>query len=160
LLIPVFVVGTFISTKFPPLAILGAVVIGILLIAFNFTLTLRRLHDINMSGFWMLLTFVPFVSNFFMLFLLLKSGDDGDNDYGPPPPPNSTGITLIAGGGLLLILLLVFAVALPAYKNYTNRMHGDYQDSYEEQVEEDDEESQQQIQEMLQEMERQRGSRQ
>ncbi|GHU14671.1 hypothetical protein FACS189441_4860 [Betaproteobacteria bacterium] len=110
LLIPVIMVGIFLYTKFPPLAILGAVVVGILVIAFNFTLTFRRLHDIDMSAWWILLTFAPPVSNFFVLFLLLKAGDDGDNDYGPPPPPNSTGVIVMAAGMLLLMALAIFGL--------------------------------------------------
>ncbi|GHT93156.1 hypothetical protein AGMMS49545_11920 [Betaproteobacteria bacterium] len=110
LLIPVIMVGIFLYTKFPPLAILGAVVVGILAIAFNFTLTFRRLHDIDMSAWWILLTFAPLVSNFFVLFLLLKAGDDGDNDYGPPPPPNSIGVIVMAAGMLLLMALMIFGL--------------------------------------------------
>ena len=162
LLIPVIVVGAFLAAKFQPLAVLGAVVVGILVIAFNFTLTFRRMHDINMSAWWMLLFFMPGINNFFTLFLLLKSGDDGDNDYGPPPPRNSTGVALIAGGGLLLMLLLVFSVMLPAYNDYTHRARAG-QGGYEKQKKEDPkdrEKSQQQLQEILQQMERQRDSRQ
>ncbi|MDR1888720.1 MAG: DUF805 domain-containing protein [Zoogloeaceae bacterium] len=158
LLVLAVVVGTFLSTKFPPLATLGAIVVGIILFAFYFTLTLRRLHDINLSGFWMLLMFVPFVSFFFQLFLLLKAGDDGENDYGPPPPPNGMGINLMAGG-MLLILVLMFGLSISAYTDDTNRMRTHQGDYPEQADDDDDEESREQMRQILQEMEKQRGSR-
>ncbi len=44
----------------------------------------RRLHDINKSGWWILLGFVP-LANFALLYFTLKEGDKGENLYGPDP---------------------------------------------------------------------------
>jgi uncharacterized membrane protein YhaH (DUF805 family) len=77
-------------------------------------LTVRRLNDIGVSGYWAVLplplllvflfvfdifhdlafvvlaTFI--INNLFTLFLCIKKGDvDSDNAYGPPPPPNDVG---------------------------------------------------------------------
>jgi uncharacterized membrane protein YhaH (DUF805 family) len=112
LLIPVTLVCAFLVTKFPPLAMLGVVVVGIMMIAFQFTLTFRRLHDINMSAWWMLLLLVPLLSTLLALFLLLKSGDEEDNDYGPPPPPNSMGVNLVAYG---MLLVIVFSIGVSLF---------------------------------------------
>ena len=47
----------------------------------------RRLHDINASGWWYLLPpLVPLVG----LILLLKKGTDGTNQYGPDPLRKNT----------------------------------------------------------------------
>jgi uncharacterized membrane protein YhaH (DUF805 family) len=43
---------------------------------------IRRLHDTNRSGWWIL---VPFASIVFLCF----AGDLGENRFGPPPPPIS-----------------------------------------------------------------------
>ena len=47
--------------------------------------TIRRLHDTDRSGWWLLLAFVPFVSLVLLVFLLLP-GTPGDNRFGAPVP--------------------------------------------------------------------------
>ena len=49
-----------------------------------FPLAIRRLHDLNASGWYVLLTFVPF-GQFLILWLMFKKGADGSNKYGDPP---------------------------------------------------------------------------
>lgn len=49
-----------------------------------FPLSIRRLHDLNASGWYVLLTFVPF-GQFLILWLMFKKGTDGANSYGEPP---------------------------------------------------------------------------
>ncbi|PLX70033.1 MAG: DUF805 domain-containing protein [Denitrovibrio sp.] len=44
----------------------------------------RRLHDIGRTGWWALLTFVP-VIGFFVLIYFLVQDSDADNKYGPNP---------------------------------------------------------------------------
>lgn len=46
--------------------------------------SVRRLHDINKSGWWMLLCLVPFGSIVILVFTCIDS-DPGDNQYGPSP---------------------------------------------------------------------------
>ena len=43
-----------------------------------------RLHDLNSSGWWLLLMFVPFVNIVLFLWLLFRRGDRKVNDYGRP----------------------------------------------------------------------------
>lgn len=92
---------------------------------FSLRLMVLRLHDVNMSGKW-ILGFLAFIvlggilKNFIMvgvvsLIFWLGSaiiycfipGTDGDNDYGSPPGPNSTLVNIGAG---LFILLQVFSI--------------------------------------------------
>ncbi len=47
--------------------------------------TIRRLHDTDRSGWWLLLGFVPFVSLVLLVFLLLP-GTPGGNCFGAPVP--------------------------------------------------------------------------
>lgn len=49
-----------------------------------FPLSVRRLHDINVSGWYVFLTFVPFCQ-FFILWLMFKEGTQGPNKYGEEP---------------------------------------------------------------------------
>jgi uncharacterized membrane protein YhaH (DUF805 family) len=45
----------------------------------------RRLHDTNRSGFWMLIAFLPIIGAFVLLVFNCLEGTPGDNDYGPNP---------------------------------------------------------------------------
>ncbi|MCQ2232584.1 MAG: DUF805 domain-containing protein [Paludibacteraceae bacterium] len=58
------------------------IALGLLLPAL--AVQVRRLHDINKSGWWILLGFVP-LANFALLYFTLKEGDKGENLYGPDP---------------------------------------------------------------------------
>ncbi|MBE8596505.1 DUF805 domain-containing protein [Xenorhabdus sp. BG5] len=50
----------------------------------SLAVTVRRLHDINCSGWWFLLAFVPVASIILFVFTLLE-GTQGDNEYGADP---------------------------------------------------------------------------
>lgn len=50
-----------------------------------FALTVRRLHDIDYSGWWFFIGFVPFVGGIIQLVLALLPGTEGDNRYGANP---------------------------------------------------------------------------
>jgi len=58
----------------------------------NFTVTIRRLHDIGRSGLWYLISILPFGYLVLFVFFCLPSERD-DNIYGPPPggPRQPTG---------------------------------------------------------------------
>ena len=45
----------------------------------------RRLHDTGRSGWWLLLSLVPLVGIFIVLFFLILDGQPGENSYGPNP---------------------------------------------------------------------------
>jgi uncharacterized membrane protein YhaH (DUF805 family) len=50
----------------------------------------RRLHDINASGWYLLLSLVPLVNFILGLTLLFKKGTEGPNQYGPDPLKSNT----------------------------------------------------------------------
>jgi uncharacterized membrane protein YhaH (DUF805 family) len=45
----------------------------------------RRLHDTDRSGWWMLLSLVPVIGSIWLLVLLCSEGTYGPNEYGPNP---------------------------------------------------------------------------
>ena len=53
----------------------------------------RRLHDTNHSGWWLLLALIPILGPIVLLVFLIKDSDAGTNQYGPNPkmpnPKNS-----------------------------------------------------------------------
>jgi uncharacterized membrane protein YhaH (DUF805 family) len=57
----------------------------------NLSVSVRRLHDTNNTGWWILLYWVPVIG---LLLLVLISyidpGDETENRYGPPPPDART----------------------------------------------------------------------
>lgn len=50
----------------------------------SLAVTVRRLHDINMSGWWILITFIPF-GNLVLFILAMMDGTVGANNYGNDP---------------------------------------------------------------------------
>lgn len=60
-------------------------VLLILVVAFVFSLSARRFHDLGKSGWLSLLMLIPVVNFFVWLFLLLAPGKSGSNLYGTQP---------------------------------------------------------------------------
>lgn len=86
------------------------------------SITVRRLNDMDMSGWMCLLMIVPIANVAMWLLLALKGGTSGANRYGLPPGPNNFGVILAAlifpfGIGILA------AISIPAYQNYVQRTH-------------------------------------
>jgi len=48
-------------------------------------LTVRRLHDTDRSGWWILINLVPFIGSIVILIFALIDGTPGDNRFGPSP---------------------------------------------------------------------------
>ena len=65
---------------------LGYLALLVFYIYFYIVITARRLHDLDKSGWMMLLMLLPLINVFFILYLLLASGTAGFNRYGAPRP--------------------------------------------------------------------------
>ena len=63
--------------------------IGIILIltgnAFALFPSVKRLHDMNLSGWLVLIVFIPLINLIFIFVLLFKRGTEGPNAYGSDP---------------------------------------------------------------------------
>lgn len=64
---------------------LALLVLGLGLIVPALAVSVRRLHDTNKSGWWLLLYFVPFVGAIVILVFLCLEGTKGANMYGDEP---------------------------------------------------------------------------
>lgn len=84
----------------------------------------RRLHDLNLSGWLVILIFIPVINVLFSLYLIFAHGNKSINQYGYPPRPNRTIHYLAVFVPLVLIFIIgIFAaIALPAYDNYTQHV--------------------------------------
>ena len=111
------------SVAFGVSPILGGIIVTVIYIAIvviSILLTIQRCHDLNKSGWWALLLFVPFAVFYFYFF----PGTKGSNQFGLMPPPNGKGV--IAGSILLPLAMIVLmgilsAIALPAYQDYVKK---------------------------------------
>ncbi len=67
----------FLRTNFSPIVLTIIYIILILVLnVWYFSLFVRRFHDLGHSGLWTLLTFIPGVVVFIILFLIFKKGQD------------------------------------------------------------------------------------
>ena len=60
-----------------------SIIYSILIFIPNITITVRRLHDVNKSG-WNLLWYITIIGMLFILILNVLKGTEGENKYGPP----------------------------------------------------------------------------
>jgi len=58
---------------------------GLAVLIPGIALSIRRMHDLNKSGFWILLSFIPIIGWIWLLILAATEGTKGDNTYGPDP---------------------------------------------------------------------------
>ncbi|MEN9847433.1 MAG: hypothetical protein RL368_173 [Pseudomonadota bacterium] len=72
-------------------------------------LSIRRLHDINLGGWWLLFCLIPKVHIALGLLLISIPGTPDANYFGAPPTINH-GVVKIWGGLSILILLWIFGV--------------------------------------------------
>jgi uncharacterized membrane protein YhaH (DUF805 family) len=84
----------------------------ILLSYFSFVFTIRRLHDLNLSGWLSVLVYVPIVGFVFWLYLTFVRGSEGRNLFGHP---RSTRLWEGLFGILIGLLLFVPMIIVPIY---------------------------------------------
>ncbi len=51
----------------------------------NLAVSVRRLHDTDRSGWWLLISLIPLVGFIVLLVFFTSRGTDGDNRFGPDP---------------------------------------------------------------------------
>jgi uncharacterized membrane protein YhaH (DUF805 family) len=120
-LVAVAIAGALAAVLSESLGAIMVVVVYLATLVFSVLVSIKRSHDMDWSGWTVLLTLIPFVG----LIWLFKRGTEGTNSYGAPPPPNTTGVKIL--GFLFPILAVVgilAAIAIPAYAEYTRRAAG------------------------------------
>ncbi len=99
-----------------------SIILYIALLIGLFTVAVRRLHDLDHSGFVSIVLLIPIINLLLSLYMLLFPGTPGINDYGKRPLPN-TAATWIAGAVLPIgFIILMATAAIPAYQDYQLRM--------------------------------------
>ena len=75
---------------------------------FLILLVSRRLHDLNKSGWWMLLFLVPVLNILFLVYILLGAGNTHPNQYGWP---RASAVWEKILGWLMIILTVLSVLA-------------------------------------------------
>ena len=81
------------NNKLGILLMILCVVYGLAVLLPSLACAVRRLHDTNKKGLWILIALVPFIGGIWLLVLLATDGTQGDNQFGPNPKtlPAQTG---------------------------------------------------------------------
>lgn len=89
------VFSSFLGTIDYNLGMLMEIIIYAITIPVSVCLAIRRLHDLDRSGWFYLISLVPVVNALLGLYLLFAKGTEGDNQYGPDPlaPKNESNST-------------------------------------------------------------------
>ncbi|MCW8194843.1 DUF805 domain-containing protein [Proteobacteria bacterium 005FR1] len=102
--------------------IVAGLAVYVLMLVPTTAMLVRRLNDLNHSGWLALLMLVPLVNIGFTLYILFAPGTKGPNRYGPAPAANSGGVIAAATIlPLIFVIGILAAVAIPAYQEYVER---------------------------------------
>jgi len=84
-------VGIDIAIGDSPRRISALLIVFIVLLVPGFAVSVRRLHDINRSGWWLLISQVPLIGPVILIIWAIRPGNAGPNRFGPDPlrPPPS-----------------------------------------------------------------------
>jgi uncharacterized membrane protein YhaH (DUF805 family) len=58
---------------------------GLLVLLPTLAVIVRRLHDTNRSGWWILIGIIPIIGTIVLIVFLATEGNAGDNQHGPDP---------------------------------------------------------------------------
>lgn len=69
------------------IVMLVVLVYALALIVPGLAMAIRRLHDTDRSGWWILINFVPIVGPIILIVFLASASTEGPNQYGMPDTP-------------------------------------------------------------------------
>ena len=82
----------------------------------TFIFTVRRLHDLDRSGWQSILLFIPIINLIIIIALMLVAGEQQTNRFGPPPGKN-TAFTWLGALIPFILLLAAFGFGYWAYQD-------------------------------------------
>lgn len=84
----IMIVAGILSAIAPVLGMVGYAAYVIFLLACiipSIAIGIRRLHDTDRTGWWLLISFVPLIGAIVLLVFFVMEGTQGPNQYGPDP---------------------------------------------------------------------------
>lgn len=88
----------------------------------SLAITMRRLHDIGKSGWWILVALIPIVGIFWLLFLLCKKG----NTVNPPIPLTTTDKIILNTSIIVVSILAILVYFKPFNHIQTSQPHNNW----------------------------------
>lgn len=76
------------------IGVLGTIY-GLLVFIPSIAVSVRRLHDIGRSGWWLLIAFVPLIGGIVLLIFMLLDSEPGGNQYGDSPKEDDNDLVTI-----------------------------------------------------------------
>jgi len=139
LYIPLLIIVWFLIKS--PLYILGIIIFVITFLAsmiIPWLFGIRRLHDSDRPGWWMLLGFIPIIG-FYLLFLFVEQGDMQANKYGEVPPRFKTNKEHFRDAVFIFLLYIIFVAGSGYYIFKQYSFSRNYEYSYENELDDYDE---------------------
>ena len=65
------------------------ILVSLLILLPTVAVEVRRFHDLDVSGWWVLLSFIPIIGALILLVWFCMQGTNGENQYGPDPVPTA-----------------------------------------------------------------------
>ena len=65
-------------------------VLNLILFLPNLAISVRRLHDLDKSGWWVLINLIPIIGFLIYIFWAVQKGTNGPNRFGPDPVKEDT----------------------------------------------------------------------
>lgn len=99
---------TFSNSSIPFIIIIPVILVACVALYLAMVFTIRRLHDLNHSGWLCLLLFVPFVGTLFQLYIYFAKGNQEANQFGLPRPTQAWEKVITWIGVILSVIMIVF----------------------------------------------------
>jgi uncharacterized membrane protein YhaH (DUF805 family) len=93
----------------------------LLFLIWSIRVTVLRLHDLNRSGWWVVVTLIPYLGWVASLVLLFVPGSAQENDYGEKPRQGNAVIAIVAAVIAVIGLLAVARLSMSTYDTYRKR---------------------------------------
>jgi uncharacterized membrane protein YhaH (DUF805 family) len=105
--------GSPLPPDLSPLALVVIAAVALVTIVVGVLFMIRRLHDLDGSGWWALLALIPVVNLLFFLYLLVKAGTPGPNRHGPQrETPGWEKVVGVIGVALIVVAVIGILAAI------------------------------------------------
>jgi uncharacterized membrane protein YhaH (DUF805 family) len=84
-----YVVVAIVSGILGKFAMVLPVLLALAVFVPSLAVSVRRLHDVDKSGWWLLIGLVPLVGFIVLLYFTVQQGTSGPNQYGEDPLPQA-----------------------------------------------------------------------
>lgn len=103
-----FIIAMALFTALGTIGVVFAVILYIVGTILSIIAGVQRLHDLDKSGWWLLVGIIPIVNLLLGIYMLFFSGSEEHNRYGAPPPPNKTWHCILA---VIMPLVAIIGIA-------------------------------------------------